>query len=79
MSTLRAVGSGMACALFAGLGGFVGAQIGESRGASLDTVVGGTILGGATGALLVGLLAGSQSCPNCPTTQVALIHDPRFP
>jgi hypothetical protein len=78
MSTLRAVGSGLACALFAGLGGFVGSQVGEARGGSPDNIVGGAILGGATGALLVGLLAGSQSCEPPPPAPIVLIN-PRFP
>jgi hypothetical protein len=60
MSALRAVGSGLGCALFAGLGALVGSEIGEQKsGGSLDSVVGGAMVGSAIGALLIGALAGS--------------------
>lgn len=70
MSALRAIGSGLGCAVFAGLGAFVGSEIVEKKYAgSRDAAVGGAVLGSAVGALLVGALAGGgERCNN-----------PRFP
>lgn len=60
MSTLRAVGGGLGCALFAGLGAFVGSEIVDAKGdASRNSAVGGAILGSAVGALLIGALTGA--------------------
>ena len=62
MSILRVIGSGIGCAVFAGLGAFVGSELGDKKGGgSKDAAVGGAILGSAVGALLVGALAGTGS------------------
>jgi hypothetical protein len=62
MNALRAVGGGIGCAVFAGMGAFVGSELGEKRGGgTLDSAVGGAIVGSAVGALLVGALVGANS------------------
>jgi hypothetical protein len=71
MSALRTVGAGVGCAVFAGLGAFIGSEIVEKKYAgSRDAAVGGAVLGSAVGALLIGALAGSGG-ERC--------KEPRFP
>jgi hypothetical protein len=70
MSALRAIGSGIGCAVFAGLGAFVGSEIGAMKShGNANSTVGGAILGAAGGALLVGALTGATS--NKPVINVS--------
>ena len=75
MSALRTVGSGMGCALFAGLGALIGSEIAVDRdddwaNSNIDSAVGGAIVGSAIGALLIGALAGAGG---------GRCREPRFP
>ena len=86
MSALRIVGSGLSCAVFAGLGAFVGSEIGEAKIPSSDGKVLGAIAGGAVGALLLGALTSAGSAKACEKNQLlqaisrhdAMLANPRF-